>query len=236
MTGPNARRAPLRVTRPLASVDSAKAGVGCSFVMHGLNSEKLPSFRFRDTCDRIPSENEKGNCLQKAHFESIGVLGPLRPGVFIALRGSGFVWGTFPSSVSNFGFSTFILRPHLAARTVAAQCRLEAVERNDGVANRRKVPSSPFLSAGMGRLAFLLEAGQDCGFGAIRRRSKRQCLSIAPDGVSGIAVVHELHEAFQDHPSNSPDLDLARTFEIVGRPQCTKNIALLAHAHSLLQR
>src|SRR5580704_3322903 len=106
MTGPNARRAPLRVTRPLASVDSAKAGVGCSFVMHGLNSEKLPPFRFRDTCDRIPSENEKGNCLQKAHFESIGVLGPLRPGVFIALRGSGFVWGTFPSSVSNFGFST----------------------------------------------------------------------------------------------------------------------------------
>jgi hypothetical protein len=49
------------------------------------------------------------------YFESVGS-GPLRPGVLIALRDSGFVWGTFPSSVSNFGFSTFILRPCYAPR------------------------------------------------------------------------------------------------------------------------
>ncbi len=42
-----------------------------------------------------------------------GAMGPLRLGVLIALRGSSFAWGTFPSNVSNFVFSTFIFRPML---------------------------------------------------------------------------------------------------------------------------
>jgi hypothetical protein len=53
----------------------------------------------------------KSPALQKAHgFTSIGVLAPRRPRVFIFLRGSGLALSRFVSALSNFRFSTFILR------------------------------------------------------------------------------------------------------------------------------